>query len=122
MQLTTWLCHVVKAGEVTLFTGDVVALQVKAKDNKIKLCIADKEFLKDTLDSFGGDSSIMNKLAQLKSMAEELKAYSLTVTISYKNNRLVTMGFEAKPKFSRLVTGTAAMEINSLPKIAKLVV
>ncbi len=122
MQLTAWLGHVVKSGEVTLFTGDVEALKVKADDNKIEVCIADKEFLKDTFGSVGSGSSIRRKLAQLKSIAEELKDEGLTVTLSYKDDRLATMGVEAKPKISRFVTGTGAIEINNLSKIIELVV
>ena len=120
MQLTTWLGHVVKSGEVTLITGDVEALQIKAEDNKIELSIADKEFLKDVLGSAGGGTSIRSKLAQLKSIAVELKDEGLTVTLSYKGDRLVTIGLEAKPKFSRLLTRTDAVEINNLRKLLEL--
>lgn len=122
MQLPAWLGHIVKSGEVTLFTGDAEALNLKAEDNKIELSIADKYFLKDALDSFGSSSSIRGKLAQLKSIAEELKGEGLTVTLSYKGDRLVTMGLEANPKFSRLVTGTDAVEINNLRRLVELVV
>ena len=120
MQLTTWLGHVVKSGEVTLITGDVEALQIKAEDNKIELSIANKEFLKDVLGSVGGGTSIRSKLAQLKSIAVELKDEGLTVTLSYKGDLLVTIGSEAKPKFSRLVTRTDAVEINNLRKLIEL--
>ena len=120
MQLPTWLGHVVKSGEVALFTGDVEALQIKAEDNKIELSIADKEFLKDVLGSVGSGASIRSKLAQLKSIAGELKDEGLTVTLSYKGERLVTIGLEAKPKFSRLVTRTNAVEINNLRKLLEL--
>ena len=54
MQLPTWLSHVVKSGEVTLFTGGEEALQVKAENNKIELSVASKEFMKDVVDSAGG--------------------------------------------------------------------
>ena len=120
MQLPTWLSHVVKSGEVTLFTGDEKALQVKAEDNKIKLSIASKEFLKDVVDSAGGGASIRTKLAQLKDIAGELKDEGLTITLSYRGDILVTIGSEAKPKFSRLVTRTNAVEINNLRKLLEL--
>ena len=120
MQLTTWLGHVVKSGEVTLVTGDVEALQIKAEDKKIELSIADKEFLKDILGRAGGGKSIRNKLAQLKNIAIELKDEGLSVTLSYKGDPLVTIGSEAKPKFSRLVTRTDAVEINNLRKLIEL--
>ena len=120
MQLATWLGHVVKSGEVTLITGDVEALQIKAEDTKIDLSIANKEFLKDVLGSAGSGTSIRSKLAQLKSIAVELKDEGLTVTLSYKGDLLVTIGSEAKPKFSRLVTRTDAVEINNLRKLIEL--
>jgi len=120
VQLPTWLGHVVKSGEVTLITGDVEALQIKAEDNKIELSITDKEFLKDVFGSAGGGTAIRSKLAQLKSIAVELKDEGLTVTLSYKGDPLVTIGSEAKPKFSRLVTRTDAVEINNLRKLIEL--
>jgi hypothetical protein len=120
VQLPTWLGHVVKSGEVTLSTGDVEALQIKAGDNKIELSISDKEFLKDVVGSAGGGGSIRSKLAQLRSIAGELKDEGLTVTISYKGDLLVTIGSEAKPTFSRLVTRTNAVEINNLRKLLEV--
>lgn len=120
MQLTTWLGHVVKSGKVTLITGDVEALQIKAEDNKIELSIANKEFFKDVLGSAGSGTSIRSKLAPLKSIAVDLKDEGLTVTLSYKGDLLVTIGSEAKSKFSRLVTRTDAVEINNLRKLIEL--
>ena len=120
MQLPTWLSHVVKSGEVTLFTGDEEALQVKAGDNKIELSVDSKEFLKDVVDSAGGGGSIRDKIAQLKDIAVELKDEGLTITLSYQGERLVTIGAEAKPMLLRLVTRTSAVEINNLRKLLEL--
>ena len=120
MQLSTLLGHIVKSGEVTLFTGDEEALQVKAEDNKIELSVDSKEFLKDVVDSAGGGGSIRDKIAQLKDIAVELKDEGLTITLSYQGDRLVTIGAEAKPMLSRLVTRTSAVEINNLRKLLEL--
>lgn len=122
MQLPTWLGHVVISGGATLSTGDVETLKLKAEDNKIELCITDKEFLKDVIESAGSKGSIRSMLAQLKTIAGELKDEGLTVTLSYKGDRLVTIGLGAKPKFSRLATGTRAIEINSLRKLLELTI
>ena len=120
MQLPTWLSHVVKSGEVTLFTGDEEALQVKAEDNKIELSITSKEFLKDVVDSAGGGGSIRGKLAELRDIAGELKDEGVTITLSYRGDILVRIGSEAKPKFSRLLTRTDAVEIKNLRKLLQL--
>jgi hypothetical protein len=120
VQLPTWLGRTIKSGEVTLFTGDAEALQIKAGDNRLDLSVADKEFLKDVLASAGGKTSIKGKLDQLKNVALELKNEGLTITLSYKGDRLVTIGLDANPKFSRLITGTDAVEINNFGKLIAL--
>jgi len=120
VQLPTWLSHVVKSGEVTLFTGGEKALQVKAENNTIELSVASKEFMKDVVDSAGGSSSIRSRLEQLRDIAGELKDEGLTITLSYRGDILVTIGSEAKPKFSRLLTRTNAVEINNLRKLLEL--
>jgi hypothetical protein len=122
VQLPTWLGHVVKSGAVTLSTGDVEALQIKAEDNKIEVSLDSKEFLKDVMGSTGAGGSIRDMLSQLKSIAGELKDEGLTVTISFKGEHLVTIGAEAKPTLSQLVTGTSAVEINNLRKLLELIV
>jgi hypothetical protein len=120
VQLPIWLSHVVKTGEVTLFTGGEEALQVKAEDNKIELTITSKEFLKDVVDIAGGGGSIRTKIAQLRDIAEELKDEGVTVTLSYEGEILVTIGSDAKPRFSRLLTRTDAVEIKNIRKLIEL--
>jgi hypothetical protein len=119
VQLPTWLSHVVKSGGVTLFAGGDEALQVKAEGNKIEVTVASEEFLKDVVDSAGG-GSIRSKLALLRDIAEELKDEGVTITLSYRGDILVTIGLEAKPRFSRLLTRTNAVEIKNIRKLVEL--
>ena len=121
VQIKSWLGNIVKSGEVTLFTGEVEALHIKAANNKIDFSMNSEEFMKDAIESVGG-SSIMSKLNQLKSIAEDLKEEGLTVTLSYKGDQLFTLGREAKSRISRLVTRTKALEINNLRKLIELAV
>ena len=120
VQLPTWIGHVITSGEVTLFTDDKEALHLKAGNKKIDLDVVDKKFVKDVVGSLGGRTSIRGRLSQIKSIAEELRDEELTVTVSYKGNRVVTVGADAKPKLSRVLTGTNAIEINSLRKLIEL--
>ena len=120
MQLPTWLGHVIKSGEVTLFTDDKEALHLKAENKKIDLNVVDKKFAKDIVGGLGGRTSIRGTLDQAKSLAEELRDEGLTLSVSYKGSRVVTLGVDAKPKISRVVTGTKAIEINSLRKLIEL--
>ena len=58
----------------------------------------------------------------LKNIAKELKDEGYTVTISYQGKTAVTLGSEATPSFSQLVTGTNAIEVNSLVKLLQMAV
>jgi hypothetical protein len=57
-----------------------------------------------------------------RGITEELKEEGLTFIPSFKGDRLVTIGLEAKPTLSRLITGTSAVEINNLRKLLELIV
>jgi hypothetical protein len=120
MKFPTWLGHIIKSGEVTLFTNNKEALQLKAQNKKIDLNAVNKEFLKDAIGSVGGGKSIRSGLAQLKGIAAELKNEGLTLSLSYKGELVLTVGSEANPRFSRVVTGTDAIEINNLRKLIEL--
>jgi len=100
----------------------VESLHIKAEDNKIDINATNKEFFKEVMGSVGGAASIRSGLAQLKSIAGELKDAGLTVTLSFDGDRLLTIGVEAKPKLSRLVTGTSAVEINNVRKLLELAI
>ena len=89
---------------------------------QIDLNAIDKEFLKDVVGSAESGTSIKSRLAHLRSIAAELKEEGLTVTLSYKGDRLLTIGSEAKPKFSHLVTRAKAVEINNLRKLLELII
>src|SRR3989337_3796022 len=116
VQLPTWLGHVITSGELTLSTDNKEALHVKAENKRIYLDALDKKFVKTVLGSMqarnsGRGFSIRRNLDQVKNIAEELRDDGLTVTVSYKGKRVVTIGANAKPKISRVVTGTNAIEI-----------
>jgi len=122
LQLSTWLGQVIKSGEATIFTGNSEAFQIKAENNKIEFKTDNKKFLKEIVDSVGNKRDIRNKLLQLKSMAGELKEEGLTYTFSYKGTRIITIGSEAKPKFSQVITKTNAIEVNSMSKLLEIIV
>jgi len=122
VQLPSWLGHILKSGEITLFTDDVKALELKAEDKKIDLNLIDKEFLRIALGSEAGKKSLLSRLVQLKNIARELKEEGLTMTVSYKGGLLLTIGSDANPKLSQLVTRTNAIEINNLRKFMEIAV
>lgn len=122
MQFPTWISQVLKSGEVTVSTGDVKVLQLRAEDKKIDLNIVDKEFLKMALDGGTERRSLLDLLGLLKNIAKELKDEGYTITISYQGKTAVTLGSEAAPNLSQLVTRTNAIEINNLGKLLQMAV
>jgi hypothetical protein len=121
VQLPTQLGHIIKSGAVTLSTGNKEALKMKAENNRIDINAIDKEFLKDVVGNMGDGKSIGNRINQLKGLAEELQNEGLTITVSYKGDLVITVGSGAKPKISRIITRTNAVEINNLRKLVELV-
>jgi hypothetical protein len=121
VQLPTQLGHIIKSGAVTLSTGNKEALKMKAENNRIDINAIDKEFLKDVVGNMGNGKSIGNRLNQLKGLAEELQNEGLTISVSYKGDLVITVGSGAKPKISRIITRTNAVEINNLRKLVELV-
>ena len=122
MQFPTWISQVLKSGEVTVSTGDVQAFQLRVETKKIDLNIVDKEFLKTALKGGKQRSSLLDMLGLLKNIADELKDEGYTITISYQGKTVVTLGSEAAPSFSRVVTRTNAVEVNDLRKLLQLAV
>ena len=53
-------------------------------------------------------------------MVEDLCSEGVTITVSYKGDRVVTVGSEANSKLTRLVTGTKGIEINSPLNLAEM--
>ena len=133
MQLTTWLVETIKSGKVTVSQNNVEALEIKAQDKKIDVNATDKKFIKEIISSARQGSSkkgikgtvdqikvARNMRPLLKDIAEDLCREGVTVTISYKGNKVVTIGSEANSKFTRLVTGTRGIEINSPTKLIEM--
>jgi len=121
VQLPTQLGHIIKSGAVTLSTGNKEALKIKAENKRIDINAIEKEFLKDVIDNIGNGKSIGNRINQLKGLAEELQNEGLTITVSFKGDRVITVGSDAKPKISQIITRTNAVEINNLRKLVELV-
>jgi len=139
VQLTTLLVETLKSGKVTVSQNDVETLQVNVQDKKIDVNATDKNFIKEIISSArgaGGKGGVKESIQRsvrhvraaietrplLKDVVEDLCKECVTVTVSYKGERAVTIGAEANSKLTRLVTGTKGIEINSPRKLIEMVV
>ena len=56
----------------------------------------------------------------VKDIVEDLCKEGVTITLSYKGDKVATIGSEANSKFTRLVSGTKGIEINNPRKLIEL--
>ncbi len=120
VQLLPLLGRVLKSGEVNVSANNEDLLQIAVEINRIDLNIVDNRFLKTILKDNRRIKSFRNLLRQLKNAAKELRREGMTLTISYKGVTVLTLGSDAKPKFSKLITRIEEIEINSLIKLIQI--
>lgn len=136
MELTTWIVETIKSGKVTLSQNNVEALEITAQNKKIDVNAKDKEFIKEIISSVrqgtkkgvkesakrgvGGIRAARDMLPLVKDVAEDLCREGVTVTISYKGDKVVTIGRDADSKLTRFITGTKGVEVNSPLKLLEL--
>ena len=137
MSLAFLISEIVKSGKVTVSANNVEALEVTAANKKFDVKALDKEFVKETIEAASGEredkgigasiksavgqiKTARSSLGMLKEVAEELREAGVTVTLTYKDDVVVTLGCDANPKFSKVATGTKAIEINSPKKLVEL--
>ena len=137
MSLASLIGDIVKSGKVTVSAKNVEAIEITAADKKIDVKALDKKFIKEVLEAVRGENEAKGlgarlrgvvgqinvargSLGMLKELAEELKEAGVTITLTYQNDVVITLGCEANAKFSRFATGTKAIEINSPKKLVEL--
>lgn len=122
LQIPLWLFQTFKSGEINLSTSGKENLQLKIENRRFGINLLRKELLKYILSEVKPEkTSVLRMLAQLKNTAERLKQNGLTITISHKDQIILTLGAEAKPTLSKLVTRTNAIQVNDLTKLMRLI-
>ncbi len=137
MQLTTMLVETLKSGKITLSQNDVEAVEVNVSDKRIDVNAKDKEFIKEIVtsarkantskgvrESLHRGADVLREAQKsrplVKELVDDLCREGVTITVSYKGDRVVTVGSEANSKLTRIVTGTKGIEINSPLKLAEM--
>lgn len=130
MPFATILSEILESGKITVSTNNVDSIRIRVADKKIDIDAINKTILKEALKatrkkegSKGIAKSIgaaQSNLGILKEVAEELSNAGVTVTLSYKGDLVATLGSQAKPKLSSILTGTRSIEINNPIKLIEL--
>ena len=119
LRLPVWLFHGLKSGEIILFSNETAVVRLSASENVVDIEAVNQQFLKDLVSVMKSGKPLLGQVKQLKTVAEDLRNEGLTVTISIEGDQVLAMGKEAKPKLSKVITGTNAIEINNMQKLLK---
>ena len=135
--MTTFLVESLKSGKVTISESNKPQLEIKVRNKKIEVDAKDNTLIKEIVSSTRkstGKGSMKERIQRttnilsearesrplVKDMVEELCEEGLTITLSYKGDKVATIGSEANSKVTRLLTGTKGIEINNPRKLAEL--
>jgi hypothetical protein len=122
LNILPWLFNLLQSGVTSVFANGIEAFHLKVEQDRIDLNLMNKELFTDFLKKADAkDPSLSRKLAMLRSVAQDLKSEGHTLTISYRGSLLLTLGSEAKPGFSRVFTGTDAIEVNNMRELSQLI-
>lgn len=125
-----------ESGKVILAASKLRLLQVNVTTKCIEVDIQDKEFIKRALQLrsvFSKPKSETEEkeskrkedgvslLERLRSVTETLCSIGVTIIVSFKGDRLITLGAGARPRLLQYITGTRGLAINNVVKLAQMV-
>lgn len=124
LTLSSLLGHATKKSEIKVFMKDEEILKFMAEAENISLNVVDKKTVKKLLSDIGGNGkgSLQSSIGQLRSIAEKLREEGVTLKVLYKGGLVSTIGRDAKPWLSKLLTGTDAIEINNIVRLIELAI
>jgi GTP1/Obg family GTP-binding protein len=99
-------------------------LEIKENNKESMQFIADKNIITINLIDLSFNipvyTSILSKLSEAREFAKNLKENHLTLHIAHNGKVVMKLGKKAKPKLSRLITKSSAVEITDLRELRKL--
>ena len=120
MQILALITNMLKSGTIYISANEENLFHLTIKNNIIDVNLLDKKFVNNLVKDPEIFSSFRNLLASLKNLAGELRNQETTVTLSFKGEKVITLGSDAKPRFSNFLTRTTDIEINSLKRLIKI--
>jgi hypothetical protein len=105
-------------GKISIDIQDKLVLTVSLGGNRVLLDVSDASIF-GTAES---DSSIglFDGLKTAKKLGETLNSKGITLSILRKGKKALSLGRDAKPTLSALVTGTDDIQVDSIRQVTKL--
>jgi hypothetical protein len=117
-QIINWLIksmEAAKEGIIKIYIKDQSAAQINLNDNLITVDLVQPEFFR-TSEEIG----LFDKLKTAKEFAQKLTDNGLTISFLRKGKEAISLGKDAKPTLSRLITRSDDIQIDSVKEITNL--
>ena len=116
-----WLVRCMKSaqrGSINVDIGrqQVVKIDITNNGDKIMVDLLEPTFFSTANDEMG----LFDKLKSAKEFAKKLDDYGITITFLRKGKEAITLGSEAKPTLSKLVTRSDDVQITSVTQTTNL--
>ena len=102
-------------GMIKIEVKDQSAAQINLNNNLITVDLLQPEFFR-----ISEDIGIFDKLKTAKEFAQKLTDNGLTISFLRKGKDAISLGKDAKPTLSRLLTRSDDIQINSIKELANL--
>ena len=107
-------------GTLNIIVKDNPAITISLGSNKIALDIRDPSIFGNLNLEKGSSDSFFEKLRTLGKLGELLNNNGLTLMVSRKGKEAFTLGRDATPTVSSMITGSDDIHIDSISQITKL--
>jgi hypothetical protein len=116
-------------GTIKIAINNNDSLKIESADKNIKLDITDPSFFESAIETLKDNKADLkdNKITdffkyikEAKEFAHKLSENELTVSILNRGENAITLGKNASPSFSKLITRSSDIQIDSVRKSIKL--
>lgn len=108
-------------GRLTILVKDSPILSISLGDSKVMLDIHDTSIFGNIdLEKEDPNEGLFQKLNTARRFGEILNNSGLSLIVSRKGKKAFTIGRDATPTLSSIITGSDDIQINSVTQVAKL--
>ena len=107
--------RVAKEGRIKIDIKDQAAVQINLNNNLIMVDLLQPEFFK-----ISEEIGLLDKLKTAKEFSQKLTDNGLTISFLRKGKEAISLGKNAKPTLSRLITRSDDIQIDSIKEVTNL--
>ena len=109
-------------GTIKIAINNNDSLKIESADKNIKLDITDPSFFENAIETLKDDkiTDFFKYIKEAKEFARKLSENELTLSILNRGENAITLGKNARPTFSKLITRSGDIQIDSVRKSVKL--